>query len=35
MGRNKTSLRFHNGDSLTHFCAFRDNQEKLNYRATR
>ena len=27
------SLRFHNG--LTHFLAFRDNQEKLNYRAIR
>ena len=28
-----SSLRFHNG--LTHFLAFRDNQEKLNYRAIR
>ena len=28
-----TSLRFDNG--LTHFLAFRDNQEKLNYRAIR
>ena len=28
-----SSLRFHNG--LTHFCGFRDNQEKLNHRAIR
>ena len=27
---HNSSLRFHNG--LTHFLAFRDNQEKLNYR---